>query len=125
LLLILRADIEYSSTWSSEDLENGYFDIARIRTRNHIHNEYQGDESGWVYVMSAAKSIDRGARILQWERNRGVCMARRSLEFSSVVSREGRWYVAHCPEVEITSQGKSVELALENLREAIELYPPR
>jgi len=49
-------------------------------------------------------------------------MARRSLEFSSVVSKEGKWYVAHCPELEITSQGKSVELALENLREAIELY---
>lgn len=31
-------------------------------------------------------------------------------------------YVAHCPELEITSQGKNVELALENLKEAIELY---
>lgn len=49
-------------------------------------------------------------------------MARRSLEFSSVVNREGKWYVAHCPELEIASQGKSVEAALENLREAIELY---
>jgi len=47
---------------------------------------------------------------------------RRSLEFSSVVSKEGKWYVAHGPELEITGQGKSVELALENLREAIELY---
>jgi len=47
---------------------------------------------------------------------------RRDLEFSSVVSKEGKWYVAHCPELEITSQGKTVELALENLREAIELY---
>jgi len=49
-------------------------------------------------------------------------MARRSLEFSSVVSKEGKWYVAYCPELEIASQGKSVEAALENLREAIELY---
>ena len=49
-------------------------------------------------------------------------MARRSLEFSSVVSKEGKWCVANCPELEIASQGKSVELALENLREAIELY---
>lgn len=49
-------------------------------------------------------------------------MARRSLEFSSVVNREGKWYVAHCPELEIASQGKSVEAALENLREAIGLY---
>ena len=49
-------------------------------------------------------------------------LARRSLEFSSVVTREGRWYVAECPELEIASQGKTVELALKNLREAIELY---
>lgn len=49
-------------------------------------------------------------------------MARRSLELSSVVGKEGRWYVAHCPELEIASQGKSIESALKNLREAIELY---
>jgi len=49
-------------------------------------------------------------------------MTRRSLEFSSVISKEGNWYVANCPELEIASQGESVESALENLREAIELY---
>jgi len=49
-------------------------------------------------------------------------MARRSLELSSVVSKEGKLYVANCPELEITSQGKNVESALDNLREAIELY---
>ena len=49
-------------------------------------------------------------------------MTRRSLEFSSVISKEGNWYVANCPELEIASQGESVESALENLREAMELY---
>jgi predicted RNase H-like HicB family nuclease len=49
-------------------------------------------------------------------------LARRSLEFSSVVTREGKWFVANCPELDIASQGKTVELALKNLREAIELY---
>ena len=49
-------------------------------------------------------------------------MARQSLEFSSIISKEGKWYVANCPELEIASQGESVESALENLREAIELY---
>jgi predicted RNase H-like HicB family nuclease len=49
-------------------------------------------------------------------------VAKRSREFSSVVSKEGKWFVAHCPELEIASQGKSVESALKNLREAIELY---
>ena len=49
-------------------------------------------------------------------------LARRSLEFSSVVTKEGKSYVADCPELEIASQGRTVELALRNLREAIELY---
>jgi predicted RNase H-like HicB family nuclease len=49
-------------------------------------------------------------------------MAKGTLEFSSVVSKEGRWSVATCLELGVTSQGKSVEESLDNLREAIELY---
>ena len=49
-------------------------------------------------------------------------MARRALEFLSVVTREGKWYVADCPELGVTSQGKTIESSLENLKEAIELY---
>ncbi len=49
-------------------------------------------------------------------------MAKRSLDFSSVVIQEGKWYVATSPELGVTSQGKNFEAALENLREAIELY---
>jgi len=44
------------------------------------------------------------------------------LTFSSVVWREEDLYVAWCPDLDIASQGKSVEEALSNLREAIELY---
>ena len=49
-------------------------------------------------------------------------MAGESIEFSSIVTKEGKWYVASCPELGIASQGKSIESALDNLREAIELY---
>ena len=49
-------------------------------------------------------------------------MAKRTLEFSSVVNREGKWYVATCPELGITTQGKTVEGSIDNLREPIELY---
>lgn len=49
-------------------------------------------------------------------------MAKRVSEFSSVVNKDGKWYVASSPELGITSQGRSVQLALENLRESIELY---
>jgi predicted RNase H-like HicB family nuclease len=49
-------------------------------------------------------------------------LAKRTHEFSSVVSREGKWYVATCPELGVTSQGKTVEESIDNLKEAIELY---
>ena len=48
---------------------------------------------------------------------------------TAVVRRDGRWYVAECPEVGTVSQGKTVEEAVVNLKEATELYleefPPR
>ena len=42
--------------------------------------------------------------------------------FSAVLHKEGRWYVAECPEVGTVSQGVSVEQAIANLKEATELY---
>jgi len=45
-----------------------------------------------------------------------------TLELSAVVWREDRIYVALCPELDVASQGKSVEEALRNLKEALELY---
>lgn len=39
-----------------------------------------------------------------------------------MVTREGKWYVALCPELDIASQAKNVEKALSNLKEALELY---
>jgi predicted RNase H-like HicB family nuclease len=40
----------------------------------------------------------------------------------AAVVRDGEWFVARCLEVEVASQGKSVEEALANLTEALELY---
>ena len=42
--------------------------------------------------------------------------------FSALITKEDDWYVARCPEMSVTSQGKDVESASANLREAIELY---
>lgn len=44
-----------------------------------------------------------------------------SMRFTAAVTREGRWYVAQCLEIEVASQGETFEVALANLREAIEL----
>ena len=42
--------------------------------------------------------------------------------FTAVVSHEDEWYVAHCLEVDVASQGESEVTALGNLREALELH---
>ena len=41
---------------------------------------------------------------------------------TAIVWKEGKWYVAKCLEVEVASQGKSKKEAVENLKEALELY---
>jgi predicted RNase H-like HicB family nuclease len=43
-------------------------------------------------------------------------------KFSVLITKERNWYVARCPELDVTSQGKTIEKAKENLREAVELY---
>lgn len=47
-------------------------------------------------------------------------MAKCSL--TAFVEREGDGFVSLCPELDIASQGKTVEEAAANLREAVELY---
>lgn len=44
------------------------------------------------------------------------------MQFTAAVTREGEWHVARCLEVEVASQGHTVDQALASLREALELY---
>ena len=41
---------------------------------------------------------------------------------SAIIEREGDWYVATCPELDIASQGHSVEEAKQSLFEAVQLF---
>jgi predicted RNase H-like HicB family nuclease len=43
-------------------------------------------------------------------------------KFTAVINKEEKWYVAHCVELDVVSQGKSMEEAQANLKEAVELY---
>lgn len=43
-------------------------------------------------------------------------------QLTAIIEREGDLYVAHCPELDIASQGGSVEEARANLVEALELF---
>ena len=46
----------------------------------------------------------------------------RILGFSAVAFKDGRSYSAWCPDLDVASQGDSVEEALANLKEAMELH---
>lgn len=42
--------------------------------------------------------------------------------FTAIIEREGDGYVSFCPELDIASQGETVEKARHNLAEALELF---
>lgn len=44
------------------------------------------------------------------------------MRLTVAITRDGEWYVARCLEVEVTSQGRTVQAAEANLKEALELY---
>jgi predicted RNase H-like HicB family nuclease len=46
----------------------------------------------------------------------------RSLHLTALVEREDDGYVALCPELDVASQGGTVEEATGNLKEAVELF---
>ncbi len=43
-------------------------------------------------------------------------------QLTAIIEREGDGYVALCPQLDIASQGDSIEEARHNLREALELF---
>ena len=43
-------------------------------------------------------------------------------QLTVIIEREGDGYVSFCPELDIASQGATVEEAQANLREAVELF---
>ncbi len=44
------------------------------------------------------------------------------LKFSAMIRKGEKQYLATCPEINVTSQGKTVEESIANLKEAVELY---
>ena len=43
-------------------------------------------------------------------------------QLTAIIEREDDGYVALCPELDVASQGDTIEEARENLREALELF---
>jgi predicted RNase H-like HicB family nuclease len=63
--------------------------------------------------------VGHGADILSWTaaNKRGGLM-----KLTALIEREGDGYVSLCPELNIASQGDTIESARDNLREALELF---
>ncbi|MEO5582220.1 MAG: type II toxin-antitoxin system HicB family antitoxin [Saprospiraceae bacterium] len=49
-------------------------------------------------------------------------VAAKNIEFTAIIEREGDGYMSLCPELDIASQGDTIESARLNLIEAIELF---
>jgi predicted RNase H-like HicB family nuclease len=43
-------------------------------------------------------------------------------QFTAIIQRSEKWFVALCPELDVVSQGKTVEEARRNVTEAVELF---
>lgn len=46
----------------------------------------------------------------------------KTYDMTAIIEREGDGYVSLCPELDIASQGATVEEARDNLKEALELF---
>jgi len=44
------------------------------------------------------------------------------MDLTAIIRKGEKQYVALCPEVDVVSQGYSIEEAIKNLREAVEVY---
>lgn len=45
-----------------------------------------------------------------------------SKKLTAVITKEDKWYVAHCVELGVVSQGRTIDEAKTNLKEAVDLY---
>ena len=45
-----------------------------------------------------------------------------TIKYNVIVQKEEKWYVAKCLDNNVASQGKTIEQALNNLKEALELF---
>ena len=72
-----------------------------------------------VLAHTAAPRLDGFLGFRQGLPKENVSMNR---QFTAVIEREGNGYNSFCPEVDVASQGDTVQEASANLREAVELF---
>jgi predicted RNase H-like HicB family nuclease len=52
----------------------------------------------------------------------GSAGVKKTRQLTGIIEREGNGYVALCPELDVASQGDTIEEARKNLLEALELF---
>lgn len=76
----------------------------------------RGGSSSRREGVSAARSTPRTAR------SKRATKAKSSLSLTCLIHQEADGYVSRCPELDVASQGDSIEEARANLIEAVELF---
>jgi len=66
------------------------------------------------------QAVEHDRFLLTFNRNHHIfnCM----YKFTTIISKEGKWYIARCVELGVVTQGKTIEKVQKNIKEAVELY---
>jgi predicted RNase H-like HicB family nuclease len=84
-----------------------FYDWDEVRAELH-----DGDDAAL-----AAERVRTGAWVNAYHRTTST-----RATFTAAVHQEEGWYVARCRELDVASQGETLDDALANLREAVDLY---
>jgi len=68
-------------------------------------------------LSDCKNAIVEGNRFIKTKNRKSIVTT-----LTALVWKEGDQYVSKCPELEVASCGDTIEEALENLKEAVELY---
>lgn len=90
--------------------------------RSQINRERSGGTSPRAPSACARTSISTKRNPIRTSVRMMSDGARKTRQVTAVIEREGSGYVALCPELDIASQGDTVEEARRNLIEAVELF---
>ena len=84
-----------------------------------------GCGGGTTKGRRGAKDTKFGSEDVRWQTDAigpNYTYSVRTHRLTAVIEREGGLYVSLCPELDVASQGKTVEEARRNLVEALELF---
>jgi len=73
-------------------------------------------------IISGRRRINLPRRITPKKSIWVPLIMNKKFQFTAVIEKEGDGYVSLCPELDIASQGETVEEAAANLKEAVELF---